>query len=197
MSKHGADTRRHILRAALKRFAEQGYAGTSVQEIVDAARVTKPSLYYHFRNKADLYRALVEWACEERYRLMQEAAARGKGVAAQLTEICAVSFEFIRANRDLTRLAFATTFAARGEVPAEAKCYQKGVRNYEFVHALVEKAAAQGELNAAFTSEDLAMGFLGIMHLHIMAYLMKLRGAPDRRTAERLVALFLAGARRA
>jgi AcrR family transcriptional regulator len=117
---HAADTRQEILNAALRRFAEKGYAGTSVQEIVDAARVAKPALYYYYRNKADLYRALVEWAHEERYRLMQEATARGGSFAKQLTEICAVSFEFIRDHRDLTRMAFATAFAAPGEVPAEA-----------------------------------------------------------------------------
>ena len=40
-------TRRQVLQAALKRFAECGYEGTSVQEIVEAANVTKPTLYYY------------------------------------------------------------------------------------------------------------------------------------------------------
>jgi AcrR family transcriptional regulator len=40
MPKPAADTRQDILRAALNRFAEKGYAGTSVQEIVAAASVT-------------------------------------------------------------------------------------------------------------------------------------------------------------
>ena len=39
-------TRRQVLQAALKRLAECGYEGTSVQEIVEAANVTKPTLYY-------------------------------------------------------------------------------------------------------------------------------------------------------
>ncbi len=190
-----ADTRRQIMNAALRRFAEQGYAGTSVQEIVDDARVTKPSLYYHFRNKADLYRALVERAFEERYRLMQEAVAQGGTMADQLTEICAALFKFIGRHRDLMRMAFATTFAAQGEVPDEAGCCQKGLRNFEFLHSLFKKAVAQGELNRDFDAEELAMCFVGLMHLYIMAYLIKVRGLPNRRTAERIVELFLAGAR--
>ncbi len=195
MARHGSERRQQILNAALKRFAEKGYAGTSIQEIVDAARVTKPTLYYYFRDKADLYGALVEWAYDQRYRLMQLAAARGQGLAAQLTEICAVLFEFIRDHRELTRLAFATAFAAPGEVPAEAGCLQKGLRSFEFLRDLIRRAAVQGELSRRFAPEELAMAFVGMMHLHIMAFLIRFRAPPDRRTARRLVELFLAGAR--
>ncbi len=35
-----------LLDAGLKLFANRGYAGTSVQDIIDEAGVTKPSLYY-------------------------------------------------------------------------------------------------------------------------------------------------------
>ena len=59
MAKHGPETRRQILRAALKRFANAGYAATSVQQIVDDAKVSKPALYYHFNDKAGLFQALV------------------------------------------------------------------------------------------------------------------------------------------
>jgi TetR/AcrR family transcriptional regulator len=194
MARHDTDRRQQILTAALKRFAEKGYAGTSIQEIVDAARVTKPTLYYYFRNKADLYRALVEWAYDQRYRLMQEAAGRSRHLAGQLTEICSVLFEFIRDQRELTRLAFATAFAAPGEVPAEAGCSQKGLHSFEFLRDLIGKAAAQGELSHRFAPEELAMAFVGMMHVHIMVFLIKLRPPPNRRTARRMVELFLAGA---
>jgi AcrR family transcriptional regulator len=52
-------TRQHILRAALRHFANSGYAAASVQQIVDDARVSKPALYYHFKDKAGLFQALV------------------------------------------------------------------------------------------------------------------------------------------
>ena len=195
MSSTANGTREHVLRAALKRFAEKGYAATSVQEIVDAARVTKPTLYYYFENKAGLYRALVDWAFEERYRLMQEAVARGGNLAQQLTEICTASFQFIQKNRELMRLAFATTFAARGEVPTEAQCCKRGQRNFEFIHGLIKQAVARGELTRQFDPEELAMGFAGIVNFHVMAYLIGARSSLSARNAQRIVGLFLAGAR--
>jgi TetR/AcrR family transcriptional regulator len=194
MAHSASNTRQQILQAALRRFAEQGYAGTSIQEIVDAAHVTKPCLYYHFTNKADLYRALVDWAFEERYRLQREAAARGQTLPEKLTEICTATFEFVRANRALTQLSFATAFAAKGEVPVEAGCARKAVRSFEYLHGLIRQAAEQGELSRRFATEEMAMGFAGMMNLHVMAYLIRSHGPLNRRTARRVVELFLAGA---
>jgi AcrR family transcriptional regulator len=195
MAAAAPDTRQQILSAALKRFADQGYAGTSVQEIVDAAHVTKPTLYYHFKSKAGLYGALIGWAFEERYRLMQEAVARGGTLAEQLVRICAVSFEFLIKNRELMRLAFATAFAGRGEVPSEAQCFKRGKRSYDFIHDLMKRAVARGDLNRDFDPEEMAMGFVGIMNFHVMVFLIGAEITLNRRTAERLVELFLTGAK--
>src|ERR1043165_2609899 len=105
-------TKTRILKAALKRFAHAGYSGVAVQDIVDEAKVTKPTLYYYFRSKAGLYQALVDRAHEERYRLMTAGAASAETFREQLTAILAALFEFLPKNRDLLRLSFATAFAA-------------------------------------------------------------------------------------
>ena len=55
-----ANVRERLFRTALKAFAEHGYAEVSVDEIVKAARSTKPMLYYYFGNKEELYEAVVE-----------------------------------------------------------------------------------------------------------------------------------------
>jgi AcrR family transcriptional regulator len=54
---YSASTKRALVDAALERFAAQGYAGTSLDEIVAAARVTKGALYHHFKGKQDLFEA--------------------------------------------------------------------------------------------------------------------------------------------
>jgi AcrR family transcriptional regulator len=50
---------RHLARVAAKLFADRGYDGTSVREIVEAAGVAKPTLYYHFQSKEGLASALL------------------------------------------------------------------------------------------------------------------------------------------
>jgi AcrR family transcriptional regulator len=187
-------TRQQILQAALKRFAQKGYAGTTVRDIVKAARVTTPVLYYYFRNKADLYRALVDWAAEERMRLMREAAARAESLAEQLKEICVALFEFAKANVELTRLAFATALAAPGEVPPQAHCFEKGWQSIQFVQELLAQGMKTGELDRRFDSSTLAIGFWGLIHIQVVMYLLQPTRPLDRQTAEAVVELFLRGA---
>lgn len=187
-------TRQKILRAALQRFAHCGYAGTSVQDIVGAARVTKPALYYYFANKAALYQALVDSAHDERYRLMREATAAGGALEEQLVEILAAQFAFLKDNRELMRLAFATAFAAPGEMPAEINFLKKSRRNFEFVHDLIRRELAAGGLDRRFDSQELAYGLFGAMNVYVMAHLLLPDCNLDRKTAERIVALFLSGA---
>ena len=187
-------TRRQVLQAALKRFAECGYEGTSVQEIVEAANVTKPTLYYYFGNKMELYQALVDYAHDERRRLMQAAAERGETIADKLVEILAAVFDFLQNNRDLMRIAFATAFAAPGELPAEIRYVDKCARNFEFIHDLIKSGQASGELDRRFDSKELAFGIYGQLNMYLMAHLLMPDCKLNRQTAERIVQLFLAGA---
>jgi AcrR family transcriptional regulator len=49
-----------VLKAATRVFSRKGYDGASMREIAAAARLTKPMIYYHFKNKKDLYLHLLE-----------------------------------------------------------------------------------------------------------------------------------------
>ncbi|WP_088623335.1 TetR/AcrR family transcriptional regulator [Oceanicola sp. 22II-s10i] len=54
--KPGTGTRRdEIVRIAQDLFARNGFDGTSIRDIADAAGLTKPALYYHFTDKEALY----------------------------------------------------------------------------------------------------------------------------------------------
>lgn len=187
-------TRQQILHVALKRFAEQGYTATSVQDIVDAARVSKPALYYYFRDKAELFQALVERAHEERYQLMQEAAARTRTFEEKLEEIITAVFDFSLQNQELMRLAFANAFAPAGESPKFALCRQKGRRGFEFIRSLVAAGQASGELDRRFSTDELAMGIYGQLNSYVMIRLLAPECPLTRRTARQIVRLFLDGA---
>jgi AcrR family transcriptional regulator len=194
MPKPGPQTRRQILAAALKRFANGGYAATSVQQIVSDAKVSKPALYYYFHDKAGLFQALVSEAHDERLQVVQQAAARGRDFRGRLVEILAGLFEYFHQNHDLTRIAFATAFAAPGEVPPDLCYLDRCQRNLEFIRSLIREAQAAGELGDRFDSRDLAYGYYGLAHFFIASHVLMPDYRLNRRSAERIVDLFLAGA---
>ena len=72
-------TREILLRAARKLFTEKGYASTSTEEIVQRAHVTRGALYYHYRDKADIFRAVFEEVRLERVRLITETIQAAEG----------------------------------------------------------------------------------------------------------------------
>jgi len=66
---YSASTKQALVRVADGLFTERGYAGTSLDEIVAGARVTKGALYHHFSGKQALFEAVFE-------KVEADAAAR-------------------------------------------------------------------------------------------------------------------------
>ncbi len=187
-------TRQRILRAGLRCFAERGYAATAMQDIARAARVSKPALYYHFRDKADLFRALVTEAHEARFRRLQAALRSGGDVRSRLTAVMHAIFESFRKDRELFQLALASMFAAPGDAPDGFDCRPLCRRNFELVCEAMQAAQQAGELSRRYHGRQLAQAFYGLAHYCVAASLILPGSRPGPRLAERLVRLFLEGA---
>jgi AcrR family transcriptional regulator len=70
---YSASTKRALVDVASELFTEQGYAGTSLDEIVAGARVTKGALYHHFSGKQALFEAVFENVEEQASRSIRRA----------------------------------------------------------------------------------------------------------------------------
>jgi AcrR family transcriptional regulator len=66
------NSRKRLLETATELFAEKGYAGASVREIVEKAGVSKPVLYYYFKSKEGLFYAILEWAAHVQQNILNE-----------------------------------------------------------------------------------------------------------------------------
>lgn len=77
-SQAGQTVRQRLLARATECFARKGYASTTVREIVEAAGVTKPTLYYYFRNKEGLYLELMQEAWK-RFDILLDGARKETG----------------------------------------------------------------------------------------------------------------------
>jgi AcrR family transcriptional regulator len=73
----GASTRERLLRAAASVFAEHGYTGTRIADIVHAASVSHGNFYRHFQNKDDVLVAVLEPLLDELIEPFVRALSEG------------------------------------------------------------------------------------------------------------------------
>jgi AcrR family transcriptional regulator len=151
-----------LVLVATRLFAAQGYDATSVQQIVEAAGVTKGALYHHFTCKDDLLYEVYHHVLAEQTRRMEEIAD-GPGDAAQ--RLAAVVGDVIAssvANLDELIVFFRSMHllpdAQQKTVRAERRRYHLRVRR------LVEEGQRAGVLTTDVPA-DLAVHFVyGAIH---------------------------------
>lgn len=76
ISRAQPDVAAELRSIALQMFAENGYAGTSIQQIADAAGYSKSSVLYHFRSKEALFEEAMAPAVEEFGGFLESVVSR-------------------------------------------------------------------------------------------------------------------------
>src|SRR5437868_11775036 len=85
---------RHIAQVAARLFAARGYDATPVRAIVEAAGVTKPTLYYYFGSKEGLAQALFTLPMTRLVTALRAALEQPGDTVAKLERIAAAHFAF-------------------------------------------------------------------------------------------------------
>lgn len=80
MATKGAETRERILAAAEPLILQQGFTGTSIEDILKVTGLTKGAFFHHFAGKGELARALVERYARNDYELFARFAAEAEAV---------------------------------------------------------------------------------------------------------------------
>jgi AcrR family transcriptional regulator len=105
-----ADQRRlQLLDVARERFAEQGFHATSMDEIAEAAGVTKPVLYQHFPSKRALYIELLENTGAQLLTALAEATSRAATGRERVEQGFRAYFDFAVGSRAGFRLLLSTS----------------------------------------------------------------------------------------
>ena len=139
-----AQTRERLIEAAAKVFAEKGFAATSLDEVADAAGLTKGAVYSNFENKEDLVRVVLK-AHQDRLTGMSDIAT-GSGTLEEQQAVAARLFsERIAQERDafLLFLDF-TTYVLRNPALYEDFLARHRAGHREVAEMIEENAPAAG-----------------------------------------------------
>jgi len=151
--------RDRLLCAAVELFARKGYAATTVREIVDAAGVTKPVLYYHFGSKEGVYLALLGDALRTFEALLEEGLAQAGSVRDRIVRVLGDALDLMVANLDIVRLVHSVLFGH----PQGAPFFDFEAFHHRFIGTLrdiLDTGIASGELRAG-NGEDMAYAIFG------------------------------------
>jgi TetR/AcrR family transcriptional regulator len=186
------NVRERLFRTALKAFAEHGYAEVSVDEIVKAARSTKPMLYYYFGNKAGLYKTISEQAFATLRERYGPAADATLDPLARLRAFVRADFTSMRDNPDIARFIFRTAYAAPRDAPA-IDYWALFMPTFTLVTSIVEAGQKSGLIGAGPTPM-LALPLFGLVSIFSQVHL----GGPmgnmlSDENAEQVVQFYLKG----
>ena len=108
--------RRQLLDVALRLFAERGYESTTMDEIAEAAGVTKPLVYQHFSSKRALSLELVDSVAEELLAEISAAAAAASGPREQVEDGFGAYFWMVVAHETAFRLLYSRSTSTDPEL---------------------------------------------------------------------------------
>ena len=168
--KEAAATREALLDAAERVFRAHGVARATLSEVAAAAGLTRGAVYWHFRDKADLFEAMCERAAMPMEAMLEAAGARGDPLA-QLRGMAVLGLTRL-ASDPRTQAVFDVIFhpceftaelapVARRQHAADDDCGRE-------VTALLEAAIACGQLPAdcdpRLAAQMLKSFMVGVMH---------------------------------
>ena len=101
-----ARRRQQLLQVALEVFGDQGFHIASMNDVAEAAGVTKPVLYQHFRSKRDLYRELLDEVGGELLDAITKATTAARSPPEQVQLGFEAYFRFVGSNEPAFRVLF-------------------------------------------------------------------------------------------
>jgi AcrR family transcriptional regulator len=159
------DNRTNILDHALNLFATRGYDAVSVQDIVDAAQIGKPTLYHYFGSKQGVLEALLQAHFEEINAQLKNAAAYARDLPLTLSNIATTLFQLAEKYPAFYRLQLALWFAPPDGVPHQTVS-QWNMQQYQILEDLFV-SAAQDHGNMRGRQRAYATTFLGMINNYI------------------------------
>lgn len=148
-----------LQRAAVRAFAQKGYAATGIRDIADYAGVTSGALYYHARNKEEILTSIMRLGLRTLLELAEDAVAGSPDPAAQVARLVRAHVA-VQATNPQTTLIIDREFRSLG---AENRTEILALRDrYE---ALWRRALVTGLDAGAFQLPDVRIARLALLEM--------------------------------
>lgn len=176
-----------LKKAALNRFAENGFDGTSMAHIADDVGIKKQSIYTHFKGKDELFLQVCNDAVESEVNSVVKFIEQNK-----TRPIQSFLYDFLQHHKGSYEENAVTKFWLRISFFPPAHLYDEVMEKVyayldkleELLEPLMEAAQAEGELSGEIDAKEATAAFLGVLD---GVFVEMLYGGPER-TNKRLEA---------
>ncbi len=148
--------RAQLLDAASDVFTSKGYHAAAMDDIAEAARVSKPVLYQHFGSKLDLYLALLDSSCDRLVRVVEDALASTVDNADRVVATMGAFYQFVSESSGAFRFVFESDLT--GDAKVQNRIWQV---NNDLADAIAVVIAEDTRLPAG-RAKLLAISLVGI-----------------------------------
>jgi AcrR family transcriptional regulator len=151
-----------LLSVATRLFAERGFDRTSVQEIVEAAGVTKGAMYHYFDSKDDLLYEIYGRVLREQTERLEKVAATEAPVRERLASAASDVVVSSIANLNDTKIFLQSMHQLNPEKQRAVRAERR--RYHERFRALIEEGQRGGEFRADQPADLVVDYFFGAVH---------------------------------
>ncbi len=162
------EKKQELIEAAVKEFGEKGYENASLNNILKQTGISKGTFYYHYKNKEDLYMALIGFLIEEKLTFFNQHVSPEdfKGDFFSLLKILTkTGLKFAKENPYINK--FSESFLK----DINSDIYQRILKKFDFkandyYDKIIELAYARGEIR-----EDLPKDFVKKIVMHLFTHI--------------------------
>jgi TetR/AcrR family transcriptional regulator, transcriptional repressor of aconitase len=148
---------KEILEAALSCFADKGYVSTSMEDIAEAALLSRVGLYNYFSDKASLLEALRRWKIEELQARIEAGLKTATAFQESIQAVATAMLSFLGDNRGFVRLLF--TAGSLPELSADATFAALGA----LLTQVIQDGIASGAVRPIAPPEELAIMLVSLL----------------------------------
>lgn len=186
--------REELLTAALELFSEKGYHNVSMHQIAQHAEFAVGTVYKFFKNKEDLYKALIMAKVAEYHRILKETLDQEKDILSLLHDYVAAKAAVLVGGAATLRLYFAETRGASFNIKAGL---DEDIRKlYDEVVARLASVLAAGVKKKVFRKLDpyhMAMALEGITNAFLFGWLEDPKRHPYEANIPTMIDMFFLG----
>ena len=183
--------RERLLTCATKLFTRKGYTATTVREIVAAAGVTKPVLYYYFRNKEGIYIELIRGAFAKFDALLDASRTQRGSATERLLHLSDQAFSLFMENIEVARLMYSIYYGPPQGAPFfDFDTYH--TKLHDAIRRLVKEGIRKGEFHTG-NANDMMWALLGAVNVAVEVRLCHPEIGMERKRLVRILRLILQG----